>query len=86
MTWLVSYRASSGVGTTTKHDTRAEAFSTLADGLLATAVLLWDAGHGDQGDRLMHHAVRLTAEAGQDSDDGYLLRLSQGRKWVVCSV
>lgn len=88
MSWLVQYRATTGAQMTTQHDTRAEAFSVLADGLLATALLLWDAGHGDQGDRLLHHAVRLTAEAemGDDSSDGYLLNLSKGRKWVVCSV
>lgn len=76
---------------TTQHDSRAEAFSTLADSLLACAVLLWETpsrrAH-EKGDHLLHHAVRLTAEAemGDDSCDGYLLNLSQGRKWVVCSV
>lgn len=89
--WLVQYRATTGAQMTTKHDSRAEAFSTLADSLFATALLLWeteDERHQTAGDRLISHAVRLTAEAemGDDSCDGYLLTLSQGRKWVVCAV
>lgn len=100
MTWLVQYRATNGQQLTTKHDSRREAFETLADSLFESALTLWALGDGvshpfqsklrrsyfDRGDVLMRHAVRLTAEAEMPGDDGYLLRLSQGRKWVVCPV
>lgn len=89
MIWLVQYKASSGQEMTTKHDSRESAFNQLADTLFASALLLWESPapkFQEQGDRLMRHAVRLTAEAEQDGTDGYLLRLSQGRRWVVTPV
>lgn len=87
--WVVSYRAGNGQQMTTKHDSRREAFEILADSLLSSALILWDLDDErmqSQGDHLVRHALRLTADAEQDSEDGYLLRLSQGRKWVVCAV
>lgn len=87
--WLVQYRATNGQQLTTRHDSRESAFNGLADSLFASALFLWDLGGPDYeaaGDSLMRHAVRLTAEAELPGDDGYLLRLSQGRKWVVTPV
>lgn len=89
--WLVQYRATNGQQLTTRHDSRREAFETLADSLLASALILWglaDERMQQSGDALVRHAVRLTAEAemGDDTSEGYLLRLSQGRKWVVTPI
>lgn len=91
MTWLVSYRATCGAQMTTRHDSRREAFETLADSLLSSALFLWDLPderYQASGDVLVRHALRLTAEAESDeeSEEGYLLRLSQGRRWVVAPV
>lgn len=89
MTWLVAYRATTGAEMTTQHDTRSEAFNILADSLLMSALLLWESSapeFQERGDHLVRHALRLSAEAEEDSVDGYLLRLSQGRKWVVTAV
>jgi hypothetical protein len=41
MSWLVQYRATSGALVNTTHDTRREAFETLADSLLRSALVLW---------------------------------------------
>jgi hypothetical protein len=89
MSWLVQYRATSGALVNTTHDTRREAFETLADSLLASALVLWGSPakrFQERGDHLVRHALRLCVEAEEDSPGGYLLRLSQGRKWVVCPV
>jgi hypothetical protein len=89
VSWLVQYRAGNGVHMTTRHESRREAFETLADSLLASALVLWglDSERAQsKGDHLVRHALRLCVEAEEDSPDGYLLRLSQGRKWVVCPV
>lgn len=87
--WLVQYRSTAGAEMTTRHDSRREAFEVLADSLLASAVILWgidDDRAQSRGDHLVRHALRLSAEAEQDGTDGYLLPLSQGRKWVVTAV
>lgn len=91
MTWIVQYRATNGQMLTTRHDSRESAFNGLADSLFASALFLWDLPderYQASGDILMRHAVRLTAEAemGDDTSEGYLLRLSQGRRWVVTAV
>lgn len=89
MTWLVAYRATTGTEMTTRHDTRAEAFNVLADSLLMSALVLWSSPapeFQERGDHLVRHALRLSAEAEEEGQDGYLLRLSQGRKWVVTAV
>lgn len=90
--WLVQYRAANGAQMVTRHDSRREAFEVCADGLFATALRLWGLGgpaNVRMGDILIRHAIRLTAEAEMESQDtesgdGYLLRLSEGRRWVVC--
>lgn len=85
--WLVSYRATNGQQLTTQHGTRAEAFQVLADSLFASALKMWeldDDRYQASGDMLVRHALRLTAEADTDEDAEYLLRLSQGRRWLVC--
>lgn len=89
MSWLVQYRSSGGQQMTTRHDTRAEAFNVLADSLLMSALVLWESPapeFQERGDHLVRHALRLSAEAEEPGEDGYLLRLSQGRKWVVAPV
>lgn len=90
MTWIVSYRALSGVEMCTRHDTREDAFTALADQLLTAALKLWsleDPKLRESGDRLVRHAIRLQAESEEptDSQEGYLLNLSQGRRWLVAA-
>lgn len=89
--WIVQYRATSGQEMTTQHDSRRAAFEQLADSLLSSALILWDLDDPrmqSQGDHLVRHALRLLVEAEENGEygGGYLLRLSQGRKWVVCAV
>jgi hypothetical protein len=87
--WLVQYKASSGAEMTTRHDTRREAFEVLADSLFSSALMLWDLGDErmqQSGDMLVRHALRLCAESEEESGEGYLLRLSKGRRWVVAPV
>jgi hypothetical protein len=89
MTWLVQYRATGGAVMTTRCETRQEAFMQLADSLLASALLLWESpapAFQDKGDMLVRHALRLCAESEEESGEGYLLRLSKGRRWVVAPV
>lgn len=91
MTWLMQYRTPDGVTLDARYGSRRDAMNALADTLFQTTLFLWDLGgtaNEEFGDILMRHAVRLTAEAEApgDCNDGYLLRLSQGRKWVVTPV